>query len=588
MNYEEYKKVEKLNYEEYCEYLQNKYGFATENYFTKNWVRNKNIPRDSEGLFCHHKAENIQANLSNDKMAKMVDPDQKYQSPEYLVYCDYLEHLLLHILIGEQTDSRKALGMGGAVNFLIPGIEAYLTEGVMNENYNSAVYENIDKRVFNELKERCDKTLKDRTIALDHNIIIEREMENYLNTKNKALIVLGTGLGKTTTALQYLWANKCRALVVCPNNLIVDGWNEYSDWVDTTTYQSFANKYKGIDYSQYGLVILDEAHHADYDEEKNVGAEVWSKGIKYVMDKGIKVLGLTATPGRSDGLNISESMFKDCVCEGLAVEDAIEQGKIHAFSYITAYYDTDGISEEYSQRTDNTELIGQLDLAIQKAPTMNDILLSRMPMDVKRKGIIFVQDIADMDRAKNIMKSAFPNVAYKEIHSKMSLNEVEENKNWFENIDEGYLLAVNMISEGAHYKGVNTLIMLRRTASYSVFTQQLGRIITLTRDEDPHAIVFDLVNNIFEVDYNNTLREKNDHSIRKIVEILKKSDALKSDQIIIDDETQDIVECIKKIKAYEDDSWLDWEDEIIRQYYPTEGPKGCMERINARRKELGI
>ena len=71
-----------------------------------------------------------------------------------------------------------------------------------------------------------------------------------------------------------------------------------------------------------------------YDENKNKGAKTWGKGITYILSKGIKVLGLTATPERSDKINIENTIFKGCVCEGLAIEDAIEQNIIYPFSYI--------------------------------------------------------------------------------------------------------------------------------------------------------------------------------------------------------------------------------------------------------------
>lgn len=491
----------------------------------------------------------------------------------------------MHILIGEQTDARKALGLGGAVTYIIPQLNKYFDRGEMV--YSSNYYNNLDKDVFDILVERCNEAIAKTSIALDHNKSIYLQAEKYLEENGKALVVIGTGLGKTTTALEYLWTHKCRALVIGPNNIIKSGWEEYTDWCDTTTYQAFANNYSTIDYSQYGLVILDEAHHAGYDEDTGKGAAVWSKGIIYIIEKGVKVLGLTATPERSDKIDIGNTIFKGCVCEGFAVEDGIEKGIIHPFSYVTAYYDTNGIAEEYSD-CENKELVGQLDLAINNTPTVKDIFRKHMPNN-KRKGIVFIQEIADEQNVIDIMKDVYPNVEMRIIHSKMTDEEVETNRKWFEETDEGYLLAVNMISEGAHYRGVNTLIMFRRTNSYLVFTQQIGRIITLVKNENPNAIVFDLVNNIENIEYSNRKQDKKRiHNITNIIRQLEKTAAFKSNQIIVADETRNIVNCIRKIKEFEDNSWLEWEDDIIRKYYSTEGAEGCMKRINQKRKELGI
>ena len=550
MNLSEYKSIENLNYFEYCNYLNNKYK-----------------DKSKSGLFKHHYYEYRKANLSNNEVAKQSTEEER----NTIIYCNFLEHLFLHILIGEQTDSRLALGLGGAINYIIPQINKYLDFGAMG--YSPKYYENIDRDVFQLLCERCNQCTNDTKIALEHNNQLYLEVEQTLKDKGKALVVLGTGLGKTTTALQYLWNNKCRALVIGPNKLIKSGWEEYPDWVDTTTYQSFANRYLNIDYSNYGLVILDEAHHAGFDEKVGRGAEVWSKGIKYLIDNNVvKVLGLTATPNRSDKVDIGNTLFEDCVCEGYAIEDGIEKGLVYPFDYITALYNTEEIVEEYKD-CDNRELVGQLDLALQQSLKLKDIFYKYMPTDAKRKGIIFIQDIKDEQYVKDIMLECYPNIEYRAIHSKMNKKEVDKNREWFENTDEGYLLAVNMISEGAHYKGVNTLIMFRKTSSYLVYTQQLGRIITLTKNENPNAIVFDLVNNIDSIEYNNRDNEDKRYQVSRIVRALEKSPLQKSRQVIIADESRDIVNAIRDIKDYKWKRWEDWEIETIIRYYPIEGRK---------------
>lgn len=547
MNKQEYEIVKNFSYEEYCDYLSKKYESA-----------------DKIGLFKHHTFENVKANLSNPDIAKDATEEER----STITYCSFDEHLFLHILIGEQTDARKALGLGGAVTYIIPQLNKYFNCGEMV--YSSNYYSNLDKDVFDILVERCNEAIAKTSIALDHNKSIYLQAEKYLEESGKALVVIGTGLGKTTTALEYLWEHKCRALVIGPNNIIKSGWEEYADWCDTTTYQAFANNYSTIDYSQYGLVILDEAHHAGYDEDTGKGAAVWSKGIIYIIERGVKVLGLTATPERSDKIDIGNTIFKGCVCEGFAVEDGIEKGIIHPFSYVTAYYDTNGIAEEYSD-CENKELVGQLNLAINNTPTVKDIFRKHMPNN-KRKGIVFIQEIADEQNVIDIMKDVYPNVEMRIIHSKMTNEEVKTNRKWFEETDKGYLLAVNMISEGAHYRGVNTLIMFRRTNSYLVFTQQIGRIITLVRNENPNAIVFDLVNNIENIEYSNRKQsQKHIHNITNIIRQLEKTTAFKSGQIIIADETRNIVKCIRKIKEFENQRWTKEELEILFKYYENEG-----------------
>jgi superfamily II DNA or RNA helicase len=116
--------------------------------------------------------------------------------------------------------------------------------------------------------------------------------------------------------------------------------------------------------------------------------------------------------------------------------------------------------------------------------------------------------------------------------------------------------------------------MFRKTSSWLVFLQQIGRIVTLSKNPDPRAIVFDFVNNIDTVSYNNTYTQEHGN---KIIVKLKE---YKSDSIIVGDESRDIVEAIRAIKKFEDDSWEDWEIDILKKYYVKEGPEGCQKRID--------
>lgn len=572
MTINEYQNVKDFSYEEYCKYLNKKYGAVPRKYGSS---KNK---RPEDGLFIHHVREDEVASLSNRKIALANNP--VYQEPENLVYCNYLEHLLLHIIIGEDTAGTKNLGLNGPFIFIVPALKNYFEKGWKNEKINAGYYSAIEgnKEIYDILLKRYNKIVCDTDLVLEHNSTLYPQVEDCLNNKNKALVVLGTGLGKTTTALQYIWKNQCRALVIGPNKLIKSGWERYAGWCDTITYQAFANKYDKINYDRYGLVVLDEAHHAGYDEASGKGAEVWSRGINYLVENGIKLLGLTATPKRSDGIDICDTIFEGCVCEGKAVEDAIEEGIIHPFSYVTAIYNTDEIIEEYRD-CENAELVGQLNLAINNTPTIKEIFNKHMPKN-KRKGIIFIQEIADKPYVINIFKDIYPDVEYRAIDSLMDPEIVSANRKWFEETDEGYLLAINMISEGAHYKGVNTLIMFRRTNSYLVYTQQLGRIITLAKDENPEAIVFDLVNNVDNVEYNDRKIEGNKrYSVSRVLDTIRRR-AEKSEQIIVADETRDIIKAIRDIKQFKDDSWEDWEIEILKENYIDNGGRFCLELIN--------
>lgn len=149
--------INKLFYSSYkdaLKLLKEKYGVPTGNYFINliNFTTNPKIKRTKEGLFIHHDMENKFVMLSTKGYAEHYP---EAHEAENLTYCNLLEHLILHLIIHrekinlyeqlgsdkyfEQVTLQKAtpkgetepiigtpdVGIGGAVNYLIPDIEAW-------------------------------------------------------------------------------------------------------------------------------------------------------------------------------------------------------------------------------------------------------------------------------------------------------------------------------------------------------------------------------------------------------------------------------------------------------------------------------
>lgn len=615
MNYQEYFKCSTMTYREYCKYLQDKYGIPKNSYYNEQYNTNRNEnSRTSEGLVIHHICEDIKPNLSNKEVAKSCD--FSYQLQENLCYCDYLEHLFLHILIteypNEETDD--VVGIGGSANHLIPELNnlfsGYIPEqqpkdyvincfnrvkddfitykyligrflsnnDIPKESLINVVlsgndkYFNEDSKIYSELKNICDSG----SCVQSHNIEIYSKVESLLNAQNKALLVLGTGLGKTSTALSYALKSGYRVLVVYPRDNIKDTWEIYSPVVNTISYVSLANEAETFDYSKYDLIVFDEAHH--------LNAPIWGKGIRHLLDNNvnIKILGLTATPLCDGGKkNIADIFFKDCTVIGYDAIEGIKAGVLHPVSYVCSFYtkpkEIDDALEKCKESTDELtmKLKGRLNLALNNTPTLKEIITSNMPHG-NRKGIIFAQTIEDMDEAIKILKDIYPNEEYRKIHSLMNREEVQNIKEWFSNTDSGYLCTVDMISEGSHYKGVNTIFMFRKTKSGNLFEQQLGRCMTQASLPNPHCIVFDLVNNMRNV-REFTARLADAISRHGIVKTLKGERQVNpdvlfggakiSEQYVVEDYTQDIVDAYDEINRLLGGFWTEEEKEILTNFY---------------------
>ena len=108
-------------YKEIVEYLLQKYGPAKYTYFRTNTCKSKNpkVSRTKEGLFCHHIDENRAILLSEPEFAQK-NP-WAYQQSDRLVYCNYLEHLIIHAKIFEESKNgseehhNEILGLGGVL-----------------------------------------------------------------------------------------------------------------------------------------------------------------------------------------------------------------------------------------------------------------------------------------------------------------------------------------------------------------------------------------------------------------------------------------------------------------------------------------
>ena len=151
MKREEINKEMLLPYEGLCDYLLSKYGGATTDYFSTPECKSKSrkISRKSEGLYCHHRDEDKGVRLSDIEMAK-AQPFG-WQKKERLVYCNILEHLILHMKIAvlrqkdhlrKPEDISRFFGTEGIFQ-LCADINDFFTDEGGSSNWRRRCYEEI-------------------------------------------------------------------------------------------------------------------------------------------------------------------------------------------------------------------------------------------------------------------------------------------------------------------------------------------------------------------------------------------------------------------------------------------------------------
>lgn len=186
MNLEEYNKIKDFTYLEYCDYLQHKYGLPPKPYMTEKFVKSgwskKCNSRTNEGLFLHHKYED-HAILLGDEEHASKNP-YTWQLQESLVYCNYLEHLFLHILICEYPKNKRKneiVGIGGIQNFIGFELCQYYNGLISkNEPWRNTCFDMVKKYKLTYL------TLLERFKTKSSNYpLFDEKLINYLIDKTK-------------------------------------------------------------------------------------------------------------------------------------------------------------------------------------------------------------------------------------------------------------------------------------------------------------------------------------------------------------------------------------------------------------------
>jgi len=200
-----------LSYNELVAYLLAKYGVAKYSYFCTNSCKSKQTKnmRTKDGLFLHHIGEKEHIMLCNAEFAKQWD-FEKYQGADKLVYCNYLEHLLLHVKITKeymerdqlklfQSEKIEMVGIGGVVDFIGPELVTY---------YETPPLGGWQSRVFEEVKDNYDEFT--RICALF-------ELDNPLYDLSKTTMLsefMGKSIKRTRKAIDE-WKKKINNLANC-------------------------------------------------------------------------------------------------------------------------------------------------------------------------------------------------------------------------------------------------------------------------------------------------------------------------------------------------------------------------------------
>lgn len=330
-----------------------------------------------------------------------------------------------------------------------------------------------------------------------------RELREF--GENKAVIISATGTGKTIlAALAVRAAQPKRLLFIVHREQILDkAITEFQRVLEVdksqfgklvgnvrqedrkyvfSTIQSLSreNTLSTIDPESFDFIIIDEVHRS--------GADSYRRVIKHF--KPDFLLGLTATPERTDGFNVFE-LFDYNVPYEIRLHEALEAKMLVPFHY---YGVTDFVNAEDETIDDVTQL-GNL-VADERVKYILQMLRRYgHPSDVK--GLMFCSRKEEAYELSRLFNASILNerMLRTKVLTGDDANELRESVvRELENGEIDYILTVDIFNEGIDIPPVNQVVMLRRTQSSIIFTQQLGRGLRKAPNKD-HLRVIDFIGN---------------------------------------------------------------------------------------------
>lgn len=152
----------------------------------------------------------------------------------------------------------------------------------------------------------------------ENQVIVKDEAIQRLNSHGSVIISAACGFGKTSMAIYIASKIKMKTLVICHRVVLVNQWRDsIKKFCPKATVQvlTAASKIEDVDfyiinainvpkhsrdfYKEIGFVITDECHL--------IMADKLSQCMRYIIPR--YVLGLSATPYRTDGLDILIEMY---------------------------------------------------------------------------------------------------------------------------------------------------------------------------------------------------------------------------------------------------------------------------------------
>lgn len=297
---------------------------------------------------------------------------------------------------------------------------------------------------------------------------------------NNTLLVLATGLGKTVVAASVIkdevdsggrvlfLAHRDELLKQADNKInkvaslpcSYEKADEHSanslNPVTLGSVQTLMRESRLREYPEnyFSLIVVDEAHH--------VMADSYQKVVNHFQDT--KVLGLTATPSRSDKKNLSKFF------ESIAYEYSLKQGiRAGYLCPIKAQMIPLQLDISKVEISNGDYAVGQIGSALE--PYLNQIALEMLKYCKNRKTVVFLP-LVKISQAFCAMLNSY---GLKAVEVNGNSSNREEILKDFEEGKYQVLCNSMLLTEGWDSPSVDCIVVLRPTKVRSLYQQMVGR-----------------------------------------------------------------------------------------------------------------
>ena len=370
-------------------------------------------------------------------------------------------------------------------------------------------YEKIydDNKRFADLKS-LTKKIKQEKITLTPNYMQEQFLENIRNLikrgEDRAILVSATGTGKTYAsafAVQDFKPERFLFLVHREQiakqsveaykhvfsdhenfGLLTGNRKDFDKNYIFSTIQTMSKEdiYHKFSENHFDYIVVDEVHKA--------GALSYLKVLDYFKPKFL--LGMTASPERTDGFNIYD-LFDNNIAHEIRLQEAMEEDLLCPFHYF-------GITDvEFEDSTVDDDFT---DFNLLASDKRVDYLIEKSEFygysGDRRKALVF----CSRKREAQLLADKFNRRGYK---SEVLTGEDSQEKR-LETIDRltndenpnkiEFIFTVDIFNEGVDIPEINQVLLVRPTESPIIFIQQLGRGLRKYKNKE-YVVIIDFIGN---------------------------------------------------------------------------------------------